>query len=232
MVKKTNKQEEYASPEDDLAAELLLKDADDALRQEELRALWNEWGSTIIGMALMVVFGTMIGVGWQNWRTSVTQGQTTQLIKSQDSLSLSFDGLNDYYGGIAKMIKAGTLLSSDDRDAIGVAKAHDLLVDVSEAGLPTEWSILSQWGQLRTAADLKNEDDIPAITDDMIALANKGNNPYAAVILTEAAVIKGESGDKVSALDLLKQASALSNNASLTSHIQSIINLYTIEAAS
>ena len=62
--------------EDDLQAEMLLKEADEALHQEKMEALWKEWGQTIVGIALMIVFGTMLGVGWKNWRHNVHSTQT------------------------------------------------------------------------------------------------------------------------------------------------------------
>ena len=69
------------SPEFDIETDLLLKEADEALRQEKMEAMWKQWGQTIIGVALMVIFGTMLGVGWKNWRTSVYESRTQLILE-------------------------------------------------------------------------------------------------------------------------------------------------------
>jgi len=223
-----------SSPEEDMAAELLLKDVDDAMRQDQLQAFWDEWGSTIIGMALMIVFGTMIGVGWQNWRLSVHEHQTTTLIQSQVNPVLAETELNDYYGGIAKMIIAGSIISGERSPALSGALA-DLLSDSADAGLPKEWDILAKWGKLRTLADSGSDVDPKDYADQMVSLADKNNSPFNSIILTEAAVIKGENGDKENALSLLRKAKKNISNesdAAISDYIDSFINLYEIENAS
>lgn len=204
------------TPEEDMAAELLLKDADDALRQDQLKALWDEWGSTIIGVALMVIFGTMIGVGWQSWRYSVHTSQTTALIEAQNTVSGS-------YKGIANLVQAGQLASAQTPAII-----YNQMVEAADAGLPREWDILAEWGTLRAAADL-DEADKGEIANQIITLSKKRGNPYAPALLMEAALLKGENGDAQSAITLLETALNHELTAAiptLKNQIEAYLNLY------
>lgn len=223
MLEKSRKMaKDKQLPEDDIAAELLLKDADDALRQDKLQALWAEWGSTIIGVALMLVFGTMIGVGWKNWRYNVHTSQTKSLIEAQSDVSGS-------YKGIANLVQAGQLAATQSPTLI-----YNQMVEAADAGLPREWDILAEWGTLRTAADLDsaNKDDI---ADKMVTLSKKRGNPYAPVLLMEAAIIKGENGDTDSAISLLDEAQShelTSNIEQLNTQIEAYRHLYEAERKS
>ncbi len=233
MAKKNDKQ--TSSPEEDLAAEMLLKDADDALRQDRLQELWSEWGSTIIGMAFMIVFGTMIGTGWQNWRLSVHQDQTTKLIAAQSNPLIAVRDLDDHYSAIAKIIIAGSMPNDETTPELSGAM-YNLLKDIENSGLPSEWNYLAQWAKLRTLVDSNVTENAGAVADQMIDLANKRNNPYASMIMAEAAIITAEKGDdKQTALSLLQQAKdkvAGSSDNSITSYIDSLIHLYKIEVQS
>jgi len=211
--------EQNKTPEEDMAAEMLLKDADDALRQDQLKALWDEWGSTIIGVALMVIFGTMIGVGWQSWQYKLHTTQTSALIQSGAEVS-------GEYAGIQNMMNAGQIATTQNPSMI-----YDLMNTASDSGLPREWDILAEWGKLRAVADIEGNDK-NQIADDMITLSKKRGNPYTPALLMEAAILKGENGDKATALTLLNDAKSngiTSQNQILSQQIDSLIHLYSIE---
>lgn len=211
---------------DDMDAQLLLKEADEALHNDKMHALWAEWGSTIIGMALMVIFGTMIGVGWQNWRASVHASQTSALISAQSNASVKNDDLDGSYKGIAALMNAGKIATVTQTDTAPLMIG--LMQQAADAGLPKEWDILAQWGELRAQADLE-EDKQSAIADKMEKLANKRNNPYAPLLLMESAILKVNSGDKDKAIALLTQAQdheLTQNNSPLQTQINNFLNLY------
>ena len=211
---------------DNIEAQLLIKEADEELQKERLNALWEEWGSTIIGMALMIVFGTMIGVGWQNWRASVHASQTSALMASQTSAPNQNDNLDGTYKGMAALMNAGKIAQATQTD--NAILMIGLMEQAADAGLPKEWDILAQWGELRAQADLQ-EDAQSTIADKMQKLANKRNNPYAPVLLIESAVLKANAGDKDTAIDILETAKnheLSQNNDALMLQINNLINLY------
>ena len=225
-----NKEKQTPKSDEDIAADLLLKEADESLRQDRLNALWNEWGSTIIGVALMIILGTIIGVSWQKWRMSSQATQTANLMQYSLTNNPEIE-LKGSYRGIANMMAAGALATNDEADA---AKISELLNEASNTGLPHEWKMLAKWGALRTSVDTKT--DVASkikIADELVNLANKKNNPYAPAILMEAAVVKGENGHVDEAITLLQEASKhpiAANVPELETRISNYLQLYIAES--
>lgn len=206
------------TPEDDMAAELLLKEVDDAMRQDQLKALWDEWGSTIIGVALMVIFGTMIGVGWQSWQYKTHTAQTSALIQNNDGVSGS-------YKGIDALAKAGATAQLSTPSMM-----YDLMNTAAESGLPREWDILAEWGKLRAVADIDGNDK-NQIADDMVKLSKKRGNPYTPALLMEAAILKGNSDESISLLNQALKDERTSIIPQLKSQIETLIHLYETDRA-
>ncbi|PCI00591.1 MAG: hypothetical protein COB76_03220 [Alphaproteobacteria bacterium] len=225
-----------SSPQEDTEAELLLKEASDALQQERLDNLWKEWGSTIIGVALMLVFGTMMGVGWKNWRADVNTDQTTTLIESQDKGTVGLDiakenGISGSHKGLMNIITAADLITNADTNTQKIIS--NMMSDAEDAGLPDQYEAIASWTKLRVQSDIEEalEEKIK-IADEMIELAGEKNNPYAPAILVEAATLYGENGNKEKALEILKAAQfheITDKNTALSGLIKKLIHLYTLE---
>jgi len=198
-----DKKQDQQTPEEDLAAEMLLKDADDALRQEKLSNLWEEWGSTIIGTALMIIFGTMIGVGWQNWRASHNAAQTALILNAQDNPTAAEANLTGSHAGLYALLRTQEIAVQGGDNA--TENLFMTFQKAAEAGLPQEWDILAQWGTLRAQAD-GNDADLPAIATAMQDLAGKRNNPYAPAIFVDASMIFFTAGDIPAAIAALQSA--------------------------
>ena len=209
------KQDKPAPDSDTLAAEALLREADEQLRQDRLKALWDEWGATIIGTAFMIVLGTIAGVLWKGWQSSHRGDQTDLLAAALERPTIEApQDLSDYYAGILALVKAGEL---DNPTAETLAPLYDTAAD---AGLPKEWDLLAEWGRLRTSE---------STAADYVALAEKRNNPFAPIILAEAAILKGQSGKNAEAMALLDQAAGYQQTQSsptLQSYIADIRMLY------
>lgn len=223
-------------PEHDMQTQILLKEADEALRQEKLELLWKEWGPTIVGIALMVVFGTMLGVGWKSWRASVHSQQTAMLISTQEKgLAVMTDGedeLSGKYAGMAALIYAGDFAaaSGSANNPVIASLLHQKMVEADESGLPKRYDILAEWGRLRTEVDANPAADKQEIAANMEKLAAKRGNPYAPMIMVEAAMIYGiaEQNDKaLSALDKADNAVAPQENAQIRELINNLKTLYT-----
>lgn len=224
-------QKQTSTHEEDMAAELLLKEADEALRQDQMQAFWNEWGSTIVGIAIMIVLGTILGVSWQKWRISNYTEETSKLIMLQTRPEADIIPEGSY-GGIANLLEAATLATSDDRDANIISA---LMQKAADSGLPREWDIMAEWGALRSQVDTVDTADVKIeIADKMVSLANKRKNPFTPAILMEAAIIKGQNGEAKEAVALLEKASANPVTAqipALGNRIDSYLQLYKTETA-
>lgn len=223
-------------PETDMATELLLKEADEALRQEKMEAMWKEWGQTIVGVALMVIFGTMLGVGWKNWRNSVHESSTQALIMTQaESSPMAIEEANDLSGahkGIADLLTASALVTND----MDVDTQNSILMmmqDAEDTGLPAKWDVIATWTKLRIEANTaQTADKKIAAADGMIKAAESDNNPYAPLMLAEAAGLYGENGNPQRALEVLAQAKDMPTAAktpAMANLITKLTHLYTTD---
>lgn len=235
---KTN-HDDTPTPENDLATALLLKEADEALRQEKLEALWKEWGSTVISVALMIIFGTMIGVGWKNWRQSVHQDQTTQLIAvqglgSQDiQTNTSDDALSGQYVGISALLDAGLVKFIGENDENAMKQMHNYMSQALAADIASPYDYMAAWGVLRTRSTIEQTPETKIeIAEEMIDLADHNDNPYQSLILIEAATLYGEHGNTARALEILKDVQTNTQNIpAITAVVQDLTRLYETEIA-
>jgi len=58
----------------------MLLEVDEALRAQQLKALWDKFGQWLIGAAVVAVVGTAIGVTWYEHTNKVLSEQTGQLM--------------------------------------------------------------------------------------------------------------------------------------------------------
>ena len=64
-----------------------IREVDEAVRQEQWLAIWNQYSTYIIGAALAVVVGTAAGVGWQNYQASQRAASAKALADATDLLT-------------------------------------------------------------------------------------------------------------------------------------------------
>ena len=55
-------------PQDDAATELLIREVDEDLRQENLEKLWKKYGNLLIGGAVAVVLAVAGSQAWHSWK--------------------------------------------------------------------------------------------------------------------------------------------------------------------
>ena len=58
----------------------MMMEVDDALRAQQLKALWDRFGQWLIGLALVVVIATAVGVTWHNHQTKILSEQSSTLL--------------------------------------------------------------------------------------------------------------------------------------------------------
>lgn len=227
---------------EDLQTEILLKEADEALRQEKLEALWKEWGQTIIGMALMIIFGTMLGVGWKTWRHGVYEARTQALVVAEDHsmewiVSPDHGDLGGVHEGVAHLLAAGRIIEGANENALPMEMRSiiaDSTATATKAGLPREWDLMAEWANLRMQADTVTDEGERkiAIADEMMHIATRRKNPYAPMMMVEAAAIYGENGQTQKALDVLAQAKGHElaiQTPAVMEEIQKLMHLYALD---
>lgn len=178
-----------------IRSENLLRDAEDALRREQLRAFWQQWGSTLIGMAVMLVIGTAAGVAWREWRTAQNEKSTAALISlvnapAQTLSAQNIEHIRGPHAAIAYLTQAGAV--EDLKGDAARAKLDELYGAAADAGDDTVWGWLGRWNTLRLRMDDEKQDPAKLIDDYEDLADDMGKSSLAALPYTDAAIIAGE----------------------------------------
>lgn len=201
-----------ATREEEAAArsEILLRDAEEALAQERLREFWTQWGSTIIGMAVMLVIGTGAGVAWREWRQSANENSTSALLRIVDSGQYI---MSENFASDMKKEHAALAWLSEAKDANSEV-VQGFLEQAAKNGGESAWGWLGRWNLLRQRMDDEKEDPEKLIGDYKDLADDMRGKSMAALAWTDAAVIAGERlKDPARALDYLAQAEKLVERA-------------------
>lgn len=205
-----------ARPQEEALArtEVLIRDAEEALQQERLKELWKQWGTTLIGMAVMLVIGTGAGVAWREWNRTKNEQATAQLVNllGQEDIVIGPETERDLgknHAAIAYLSKAGKLVEKGKTDAVR-DELTKLYTAAARAGDDTTWGWLARWNELRIQMDNEKSDTGKLLKDyEHLASERKGES-MSAVVLMDAAIIAGERlKDPTRALEYLAQAQAV-----------------------
>lgn len=216
--------------EADARSALLLRDAEEALQKEKLQEFWRQWGSTIIGMAIMLVVGTGAGVGWREWREARNESATTKLLAILENpetkiTDADVSSMNENQAAIAWLSRANTDKTED------LAKIY---ANAASAGDNTDWGWLARWNGLRLRMNNASEDPQKLIKDYEDLANDRKDSALGALAYTDAGVIAGERmKDPAKALEFLNKAEKLSPRATpMSAMIADLKHLYDIRAQS
>lgn len=216
--------------------ENLLRDAEEALQQERLSEFWKQWGSTLIGMALMLVIGTGAGVGWREWQRAQNEQATAALHKRVTAPEIVIGPemeteLGGNHAAIAYLMKAGALINQNEATP-PKQELSKLYAAAARSGDNGQWGWLANWNALRIRMDDPDTDPDKLINDyESLALQRKGK-ALSALALTDAAIIAGERlKDPSRALAFVDRAEAVAPaNTPMASILSDLRHLYTIRA--
>lgn len=194
-----------ARPQDpaDLRTEQLLRDAAEELRRENMQKLWKEWGTTIIGMCVMLVIGTGIGVMWREWKASNAEKSTAALYQVESRgapVPAVSDAMLDNHLAMAWLAHAARI-SPDNKDEL-----QNAFQSAANTG-KSDWAWLGAWNALRMEMDDETA-DATALIQKFEQLAKDGTKyGYSALAWIDAAILAGERlADPTRALDYLSRA--------------------------
>ena len=60
----------------------LMLDVEESLRQERLKKIWDEYGSSLITGMILAVLITAFIVGWRSWNQKVDRAQTVVVVEA------------------------------------------------------------------------------------------------------------------------------------------------------
>lgn len=117
-----------------------IREVDEAVRQDRWMALWNAYGTYVVGAALAVVLGTTAGVGWREWqeRSRLAQAeryvQAVRLLEEDrpaeaaDAFAAIAEDSSDGYAVLARLRLAEARAAAGDEEA-GLATLEALSRD-------------------------------------------------------------------------------------------------------
>jgi len=200
-----------AGPADptDLRTQNLLRDAEEALQRERLLNLWQQWGNTIIGMAIMLVVGTGAGVAWREWQQSKNEKSTAALSAIMASTTPTAEPMGDLrpdHAAIAWLAMAANTAGAGKPDAERIKVMNGLYGKAAESG-DSVWAWLAKWNLLRLRMD-EQSIDAEALLKDYEKLAGEmDKSSLTALAWIDAALIAGERmKDPARALDYIARA--------------------------
>lgn len=149
----------------------MLLEVEDALRAQQIKALWDKFGQWLIGAVIIIVLGTAVGVIWHGHTTSALSQQTAQLLaflesdvdgKAAESDLAALSAKTDMpLKVIAELYRAQKLEKAKD-----LKGAQSVYADIAkQGGTPDIMKDLAQLHVVRigVAMDQKAEDLLPQL---------------------------------------------------------------------
>lgn len=182
----------------------LLREVDDAVRQDDMLSFWKRYGRVVVGAVILGLAAFGGWLLWQNHRANVAQENSEQfanLLKTAQGASLDqpvYDKLvaqgGPGYKAEAELVKAA--LAAGKNDAAGAIAAYDAVLRDSSALQPMKDAALIRKTAL-TFDSMKPEQVISALKD----LALPGNAWFgSAGELTAVAYLKMGRRDRAGEL--------------------------------
>lgn len=184
--KKNNKPETPDTP--DPLEDLLLQQAEEDLRQEKLKAVWNEYGNWVIGAVVLVVLGTAVSSLYGAWISNRNATRTDTVLAAVDSSNVIIpETISSAHDVVLAMIEADSSL--EDAPDISL-NTYEMVANSGRA--PEHQKYIAQWNQIRLEAQSASNEDLPTYVAALRTLTDNESNPYRAQIALDAAVLAGE----------------------------------------
>lgn len=183
---------------DDAAAELLIKEVDEELRQDQLTRIFKRHGAAILGGAVALVLGVAGWQGWNAWqadqreKSSMRYSEVAELLRagkrdeaSKALASLSVEGASGYR--LLAQLKLGDLeVDSGNREA--AAAIYDKVAAEADEPLYRNLAVLK-------SAYLKADSADPAVIEKAVEPLAVESSPWrhsARELLGLAALKRGD----------------------------------------
>lgn len=177
----------------------IFEQVDEALREDRMRTLWRRWGWMVIALAVLIVAGTAVVVGWRSYERSVAEEQTAELTSAFAAtaeaepadavaqLTALADETGGDIGALARMQAAARALGGDDR-----ATAIALYRQVADDGAVDP--ALRELATMLAASLAVGSEDLDSLRNQLAAM-EASNSPWrfwAGEIIAAAAIDAGD----------------------------------------
>jgi hypothetical protein len=194
---------------DDAASDLLIKEVDEELRQDQLNALWKRHGNLIVGAAVALVLGVAGWQSWTAWQTKQQQAASAQYSQAQRLLEQNKAAeANAVLGKVAAEGTAGyrmlaTMEQAGQRLKAGDAAAAVALYDALAADSGVD-ELYRDLARLKAAYLKLDGGDAAAIAKSVEALVAE-SSPWRHSAREIQALAALKQGDTAKAGDLYRK---------------------------
>ena len=172
----------------------LFVEVDEALKQEKLEKVWQQYGGLLIAFLAALVLGTATNAGYKSWAKAQNEKQTSVFLSvidqddyTADELLAITPKLNDDFAGLAQIHAAGLLLK--DRQT---TKAVEIYKQVPES---SELYGMAQYMIVTHSEDIKAEDKLAKLEE----IGADESNPWHYHALLDYAVLQANHANNFKA---------------------------------
>lgn len=208
----------------------LIVEVDEAMKQEKLEKLWQNYGGFFMGLLAMLILGTAANAGYDHWKSKKNIAQT----------DLYLDALIDEEDTSESLQKIGDKIENPDLRAITQIHAAGRALKQGQTekaielyptneDLPPALKGLSQLMSITKNTQLSTQEK----TDKIAPLLKEENNPWRYHAYLEMALISAnENNDYISAQQYLKHIIDAENiPQTLKKKAQSLDILYALKGS-
>ena len=171
--------------------ELLFREVDEEVRQEQYKKIWSQYGNIFIALCLLIVLGVAGYKGWQYWQK--TQAEAASVVffqavangnagKSEEALK-EFESIGHTgYAQLAKLREAGVLAASGKTDE--AIKLYDTIA--ASAGTAAPLRDLARLRAAYVSIDSASFADISARVKDFDAAGNPWRHMAREILMLSA----------------------------------------------
>jgi hypothetical protein len=181
----------------------IFREIDEELRRDNLLKLWQRYGHVLVGLAVLIVVGSALWVGWQDYQLRQRQSASQQF---NAALELARGGkaaaAADGFGAIARTAPAGNALLARLAEAAERARAGDTAAAIAAYdGIANDAAVDPAYRDLaRVLSGLRGLDTVdPKTIIERMAPLTAADNPWHASALEVTALAQLKSGDRAAA---------------------------------
>jgi hypothetical protein len=212
----------------------IFREVDEALQQEKVAKVWNEYAPTIVAAAILMILTTAATTGWISWnahRNATETGRLVQAIENGDSAATKLQEVAEDTRGnheaVALLTAAGIL--GDKKEYEQAAALYQKAYEDRSA--PRELRELSRILYVRSQLAAGKTTDAAPLLDVLKPVLASEKSPWIWQAKIDAALIAAHLGnDKKAAAAYLQGVDEATNvPPSLLERAQALLQLYTAE---
>lgn len=213
----------------------IFREVDDALQQEKVARIWNEYAPTILAAAVLMVVctaGTTAWISWNGHRNATETGRLVQALESGDTATAKLQEVAEDTRGnheaVALLTAAGML--GDKGEYEQAAALYQKAYEDNSA--PRELRDLGRILYVRSQLAGGKSADAAPLLDTLKPVLDRDNGPFIWQARIDAALIAAHlNKDYAAAADYLKGVTdATDLPPSLMQRAQALQQLYSAEA--